>query len=219
MTGQSGPSTTFREGVPAAVAEAFRRSNPSSTLQFLDALRGLGYEVVPSDSAPMMPEDVEWVRSQRVTEPTEPDECRALPEGSGRCAYAGPDGQDGCGETCRYLHGISSTEPIMGRALGPTTQKSTFIGQARRRNDALRALHAPGLRNDEPHCLCGRQLERCGTWTDMQTIAALLDVAEAAQALDAIVEGALMSVEQQEAVNALHVALQKLPQVLSEGES
>lgn len=57
---------------------------------------------------------------------------------------------------------------------------STFIETARRRNVAMTTLHSP-IHNRPSKCKCGRAIQRCGIWTDMQTITVLLDVAEAAQ--------------------------------------
>lgn len=55
------------------------------------------------DLRPMTPDEIAWFNANRQTEPEpEAEECRALPEGSGRCAYAGPDGKDACGLKCIY---------------------------------------------------------------------------------------------------------------------
>lgn len=49
----------------------------------------------------MTPEEVRWVRSQRITE-VEEEQCRDQRSAdSGRCAYASPDGKDACGVECR----------------------------------------------------------------------------------------------------------------------
>lgn len=59
--------------------------------------------LLPEDVAPMTPEQRAWFDANRQGEPEpEPDECKALPEGSGRCAYAGPDGKDACGLKCVF---------------------------------------------------------------------------------------------------------------------
>lgn len=57
---------------------------------------------ISPDDQPMTPEEIGWVRNQRITEVPEDEECRALPTGSGTCAYAGPDGKDACGVKCIY---------------------------------------------------------------------------------------------------------------------
>lgn len=67
--------------------------------------------IVSSDERPMTPEEVVWVRAQRVTE-EDPEPCRVPGVAEGTCAYAAPDGADGCGVRCRYspLHNDGSPD-------------------------------------------------------------------------------------------------------------
>lgn len=59
--------------------------------------------LLPEDLQPMTDEQKAWFDANRQAEPeVEPDECRALPPGSGRCAYAGDDGKSACGVKCIY---------------------------------------------------------------------------------------------------------------------
>jgi hypothetical protein len=59
--------------------------------------------LLPEDLQPMTAEQKTWFDANRQIEPeAEPDECRALPPGSGRCAYAGSDGKEACGLKCIY---------------------------------------------------------------------------------------------------------------------
>lgn len=59
--------------------------------------------LLPEDVALMTPEQIEWVRAQRITEPEDAEECKVPSvKGQGRCAYAGPDGKDACGVRCLY---------------------------------------------------------------------------------------------------------------------
>lgn len=48
-----------------------------------------------------MNRQIEWVRAQRETE-VDDEACKVPGVAEGTCAYAGPDGEDGCGPVCAW---------------------------------------------------------------------------------------------------------------------
>lgn len=56
-----------------------------------------------ADETPMTPEEIAWVRAQRITEPPDDEPCRVPGAADkGICAYAGPHGEDACRQRCLW---------------------------------------------------------------------------------------------------------------------
>ena len=67
-----------------------------------------------SDDDPMTPEQIAWVRSQRITNPPEDEDCRVPGVDKGTCAYAGFDGKDACGQRCIWTGPMIAAGEVEG---------------------------------------------------------------------------------------------------------
>lgn len=86
------------------------------------------------DLRPMTPEEVAWVRAQRVPG-IEPEECKVPGVAQGMCAYSGPDGMDACGDVCIYRP---------ARIDGPVRPSDDEAGRTRQSDELSQPGEGPG---------------------------------------------------------------------------